>query len=149
VAARGGSCAALLRKTFAPAQTSPSTINWQSGSTPILAGSWRGGDLANKINAVHIPCDASQKNCDLQQADVMSLGGGPLLSMYSKSFRITKVDDQSVVAEALPDVCIRQTLTFDRAAKAVTMVRTKINREDACSIMQEKPLSLYLGEPLR
>jgi hypothetical protein len=79
----------------------------------------------------------------------MSLGGGPLLSMYSKSFRITKVDDQSVVAEALPDECIRQTLTFDRAAKAVTMVRTKINREDACSIMQEKPLSLYLGEPLR
>ncbi|WP_029079298.1 hypothetical protein [Bradyrhizobium sp. th.b2] len=113
------------------------------------SGSWRGGDLANKVNAVRIVCDAAEKNCDLQQADVMSLSGGPLLSMYSKSFRITKVDDQSVVAEALPDVCIRQTLTFDRAAKAVTMVRTKINREDACSIVQDAPLSLYLGEPLR
>ncbi|MBR1227253.1 hypothetical protein JQ600_20195 [Bradyrhizobium sp. AUGA SZCCT0176] len=114
-----------------------------------VRGSWRGSDLANKVNAVHILCDASQKNCDLQQADVMSLGGGPSLSLYSKSFRITKVDEQSVVAESLPDVCIRQTLTFDRVAKAVTMVRTKINREDACSIVQDAPLSLYLGGPLR
>jgi hypothetical protein len=41
------------------------------------------------------------------------------------------------------------TLTLDRAAKAVTMVRTKINREDACSIVQGAPVTLYLGEPLR
>ena len=45
--------------------------------------------------------------------------------------------------------CIRQTLTFDRVAKAVTMVRTKINKEGACSIVQDAPLTLYLGEPLR
>jgi hypothetical protein len=112
-------------------------------------GSWRGGDLANRINTVDITCDASERNCDLYQADVTSLSGQPWLSSYSKSFRITKLDAQSVVAEALPDVCIRQTLTFDRMAKAVTMVRTKINREDACSIVQDAPLTLYLGEPLR
>ena len=111
-------------------------------------GSWRGGDLANKINTVQITCFASEMNCDLNQADVMSLGGGPFLSMYSKSFRIKKLDAESVVAEQrLPDLCIR--LTFDRTAKAVTMVRTKINRRDICSMVQDEPLTLFLGEPLR
>lgn len=114
------------------------------------AGSWRGGDLASKINTVQITCLASEMNCDLSQADVMSLGAGPFLSMYSKSFRIKKLDTESVVAEqSLPDLCIRQTLTFDRVAKAVTMVRTKINRQDVCSMVQDAPLTLYLGEPLR
>jgi hypothetical protein len=113
-------------------------------------GSWRGANLANKINAVRIICDASEIKCDLHQADVLSLGGGPLLSLYNRSFRITKVDAQSVVAEPnLPDLCIRQTLTVDRVAKAVTMVRTKINHEEACSIVQDEPLTLILGEPLR
>lgn len=49
---------------------------------------------------------------------------------------------------ASADLCIRQTLTFDRAAKAVTFVRTKINREGACSMVQDEPLTLFLGEPL-
>jgi hypothetical protein len=112
-------------------------------------GSWRGAGLANKINTVDITCDASERNCDLHQADVMSLSGQPWLSSYSKSFRITKLDAQSVVAEGLPDACVRQALTFDRVAKAVTMVRTKINREDVCSMVQDEPLTLFLGEPLR
>lgn len=78
----------------------------------------------------------------------MSLSGRPWLSLYNKSFRITKLDAQSVVAEPnLPDRCIRQTLTFDRVAKAVTFVRTKINREDSCSMVQDEPLTLFLGEP--
>ena len=69
--------------------------------------------------------------------------------MYNKSFHITKLDAQSVVAEPnLPDLCIRQTLTFDRVAKAVTLVRTKINREGPCSIVQNEPLPLFLGNPL-
>jgi hypothetical protein len=111
-------------------------------------GSWRGDNLANKINTVHIVCDPS--NCDLYQADVMSLGGGAYLSLYNTTFRITKVDAQSVVAEPnLPELCIRQTLTFDRVAKAVTIERTKINREDACSVVQDETLRLFLGEPLR
>lgn len=112
-----------------------------------VMGSWRGDDLANKVNAVRIVCDASEKNCDLQQADVVALGRS-WLSMSSQSFRIMKVDEQSVVAEALPDHCIRQTLTFDRVAKAVTMVRTKIHREHACSFVQDAPVTIYLGEPL-
>ncbi len=113
-------------------------------------GSWRGASLANKVNTVRIICTASESNCDLYQADVMSPSGQPWLSSYSKSFRITKLDAQSVVAEpSLPDLCVGQTLTFDRVAKAVTMVRTKINREDVCSMVQDEPLSLYLGEPLR
>jgi hypothetical protein len=113
-------------------------------------GSWRGGDLANKINTVEITCTSSERRCDLYQADVMALSGWrPSLFLYNKSFRITKLDAQSVVAEPnLPDLCIRQTLTFDRVAKAVTFVCTKINREDACSIVQDEPLTLVLGGPL-
>jgi hypothetical protein len=87
-------------------------------------GSWRGGDLANKINTVEITCTPSERRCDLYQADVMALSGWrPSLSLYNKSFRVTKLDAQSVVAEPnLPDLCIRQTLMFDRMAKAVTLV---------------------------
>jgi hypothetical protein len=80
---------------------------------------------------------------------VMSLGGPPGLSLYTKSFRITKLDAQSVLAEpASPDLCIRQTLTFDRVAKAVTFARTKINHENICSMVQNEPVTLFLGEPL-
>jgi hypothetical protein len=113
----------------------------------IAEGSWRDGDLANKINTVELFCYRSERRCDLRQADVISLGGGPRLFLYNNSFRITKLDAQSVVAE-LADRCIRQTLTFDRVAKAVTFVHTKINREDACSIVQDEPVTLFLGEPL-
>jgi hypothetical protein len=111
-------------------------------------GTWRGGNLANKVNTVHILCDRPEMACEMSQADVMSLGGQPFLSLYSKSFRVTKLDAQSVMAEPLwPDLCIRQTLTFDRTAKAVTFVRTKINHEDACSMVQNEPVTLFLGEP--
>jgi hypothetical protein len=120
--------------------------------TPYIfaMGSWRGGDLANKINTVDITCDVSERTCNLRQADVISASNGRWLSLYNKSFRITKLDAQSMVAEPTsPDLCIRQTLMFDRVAQAVTFVRTKINREDACSIVQDEPLTLFLGEPLR
>jgi hypothetical protein len=112
-------------------------------------GSWRGGDLANKINTVEIICDPSEGRCNLYQADVVSVSGRARLSLYNTSFRITKLDAQSVVAEpSSSDLCIRQTLTFDRIAKAVTLGRTKINREDACSIVQDEPVTFFLGEPL-
>jgi len=89
-------------------------------------GTWRGGDLANKINTVELTCTPGESRCDLSQANVMALSGGqPALSMYNKSFRITKLDTQTVVAEPnLRDLCVRQTLTFDRVAKAVTLVST-------------------------
>ena len=115
----------------------------------FATGTWRGSDLANKINTVEIMCEALKMTCEMTQADVVSLRGGPWLSLYSKSFRITKLDTQSVLAEPeVADMCIRQTLTFDRVAKAVTFVRTKINREDACSMVQNEPVTLFLGEPL-
>jgi hypothetical protein len=70
-------------------------------------GTWRGSDLANKINTVEIMCEALKMTCEMTQADVISLRGGPWLSLYNKSFRITKLDAQSVLAEpALPDLCI-------------------------------------------
>jgi hypothetical protein len=116
----------------------------------IARGTWRGASLANKVNTVLIECDALKMTCDMSQANVMSLTGGPFLSLDNRSFRITKLDTQSVIAEtAQPDLCIRQTLTFDRFAKAVTYVRTKINREEVCSGVQEEPVTLFLGEPLR
>ena len=83
------------------------------------------------------------------QADVSSLSGPPFLSLYTKSFRITKLDAQSLLAEPqVEDICIRQTLMFDRVAKAVTFARTKINHEDICSIVQNAPVTLFLGDPL-
>jgi hypothetical protein len=109
-------------------------------------GSWRGADLATKINAVEITCFASEMNCDLNQASVLSLDGVSFLSMDSTPFTIKKLDAESVVAEQT-HLCIRETLTFDRVAKAVTLVRTKINRQDVCSMVQDEPLTLYLGEP--
>ena len=112
-------------------------------------GTWRGDNLAQKINTVRILCDASETNCDMHQADVTSMSGKPWLSLHNTSFRITKIDTQMVVAETrLPDVCIRRTLMFDRVAKAVTFVRTKINRDDACSLVQDEPVTLFLGKPL-
>ena len=117
---------------------------------PFLSatGTWR-GNLANKINTVHILCDAADKTCDMSQADVMSMDGTPWLSVYQQSFRITKLDEQSMLAEpSWPDLCIRQTLSFDRVAKAVTLVRTKISREYTCALVQDEPLTLFLGEPL-
>jgi hypothetical protein len=111
-------------------------------------GTWRGENLANKINTVEIFCTRPEMTCNMSQADVMSLGR-PFLSLYSKSFRITKLDDRSVMAEPLlSDLCIRQTLLFDRAAKAVTFARTKINHEEVCSIVQNEPVTLFLGAPL-
>jgi hypothetical protein len=38
-------------------------------------------------------------------------------------------------------------LLFDRAAKAVTFARTKINHEEVCSMVQNEPVTLFLGEP--
>jgi hypothetical protein len=80
---------------------------------------------------------------------VLPLGRTLFLSLNKESFSITKVDAQIVVAEpSSHELCMRQTLTFDRIAKAVTIVRTKINREDACSMVQDEPVTLFLGEPL-
>jgi hypothetical protein len=114
------------------------------------SGSWRGANLANKINTVYVLCDAREMTCDMSQADVMALAGPPYLSLDNTLYRITNLDAQRVIAEpSLPSLCIHQTLTFDRVAKAVTMVRTKINHENACSFVQNEPLTLFLGEPPR
>jgi hypothetical protein len=114
----------------------------------LAAGTLRGSDLANKINTVRIFCDGTRMTCEMTQADVMSLGWEPSLSLFSNTFRITRLDAQSVLAEpAGLELCIRQTLTFDRVAKAVTFTRTKINHEEACSLVQEAFITLILGEP--
>src|SRR5262245_20558906 len=69
-------------------------------------GTWRGDNLANKINRVEIHCTRPEMTCGMSQANVMSLGR-PFLSLYSQSFRITKLDDRSVMAEPLlDDLCI-------------------------------------------
>lgn len=114
------------------------------------SGTWRGANMANKINAVRILCDAREMTCDMSQANVMALAGPPYLSLDNTLYRITNLDAQRVIAEpSLPSLCIHQTLTFDRVAKAVTMVRTKINHENACSFVQNEPVTLFLGEPPR
>ena len=55
-------------------------------------GSWRGSDLATKVNTVEITCVAAEKNCDLYQADVITLDSGrPWLSSSSRSFKFSTV----------------------------------------------------------
>jgi len=113
-------------------------------------GTWRGADLANKVNTVSILCDGTDKTCEMAQANVISWPDAPRLSLDKTSFRITKLDERSLVAEpAFDELCIRQTLTFDRTAKAVTFVRTKINQDDACFLVQNDPVTMFLGDPLR
>jgi hypothetical protein len=47
---------------------------------------------------------------------------------------VTQLDAKGLTAlERLPSLCIRQTLLIDRQAQAVSLVRTKINREDICA----------------
>ncbi|MFZ1884460.1 MAG: hypothetical protein WAU53_12880 [Rhodoplanes sp.] len=114
----------------------------------LVHGTWQGANLANKINTVRILCNGHEKTCEMSQADVLVWNGKPYLNLYNKSFRITKLDAQSVIAEPLSqELCIRQTLAFDRTARAVTFVRTKFNQEDACSMVQNEPVTLFLGDP--
>lgn len=114
----------------------------------IARGTWRGASVANKVNTVRIMCDALEKTCNMSEAEVSSWTGDHFLYLHDTSLAITKLDDQSVIAETVPpDLCIHQTLTFNRVAKAVTYVRTKINREDVCSGVEEEPVTLFLDEP--
>jgi hypothetical protein len=55
-------------------------------------GSWRGGDLATKINTVDISCYASEGHYEMHQANVLLLDRVQWLSLYNDTFRITKLD---------------------------------------------------------
>ena len=112
-------------------------------------GTWRGGDLANKINTVRIVCDSAASTCEMEQADIVKLGDHSFLSLHSSSFKITQADANSVTAvDNGSALCVWVTLLFDRVAKAVSLVRTKINKEDVCSMVQDEPVTISLGEPL-
>lgn len=112
-------------------------------------GSWRGPDLANKINTVKITCDPPTGRCETVQADVFRLASSPLLMLDTGSFTITRLDKETLQAEASPGECIRVILIFDRLAKQVSLVRTKVGKSATCSIVQDEPLTLTLGEPWR
>jgi hypothetical protein len=47
------------------------------------SGTRRGANMANKINAVRILCDAREMTCDMSQANVMALAGPPYLSLWT------------------------------------------------------------------
>jgi hypothetical protein len=119
-------------------------------------GTWRGDELADKVNTVYIWCDASETTCELYQATMLRSGSLISLAMHNNTFRVTKLDAQSVVAElsrptsTVPfERCARQTMTFDRVAKAVTFVRTKIapKTDPACQLTQDEPVTMFLGKP--
>ena len=78
-------------------------------------------------------------------ADVTELGGTPYLYLDDTSYQIVRRDPQTLVAENKPGMgCVRETITFDRLAKKVTYVRTKIGKESACDAVQDEPVSMYL-----
>jgi hypothetical protein len=84
----------------------------------------------------------------MNQADIMGMGSTPYLSLYRQSFRITQLNAESLTAvDNLPYPCIRQTLLIDRKAKAVSLVRTKINHEDMCTLVQDEPVTISLVDP--
>jgi hypothetical protein len=115
--------------------------------SPFLyaSGTWRGLDPDNKANTVRIFCDGAEKSCDLSQADIVSVGGTPHLSVYKQSFKVTEMDAKSFTAvESVPSVCVSQKLLIDRQAKSVNLVRTKINREEQCARVRDEPLTLSL-----
>lgn len=118
---------------------------------PYLAayGSWRGADLANKVNTVKILCDPSTKSCDATQADVLYLMERPMMMLDTSSFAITRLDEAMLHAEATPNDCIRVVLMFDRAAKQVSLIRTKVGKGSSCSMVQDEPVTISLGEPWR
>jgi hypothetical protein len=123
--------------------------NLADARAPFLSaeGTWRGGDIANKANTVKIWCCA-EKTCEMHQADIVSFGEGTYLSLYDNSFTVTQLDAERLTAETtLPDLCIRQTLLIDRKAKAVSLVRMKINNEDLCEVVQSEPVTISLVDP--
>lgn len=131
----------------------PFTFNdkLEDATFPYLAayGSWRGADLANKVNTVRIVCDPSTKSCDTTQADVLYLMERPMMTLDTSSFAITRLDRDMLHAEARPNDCIRVVLMFDRAAKQVSLVRTKVGKGTLCSMVQDEPVTISLGEPWR
>jgi hypothetical protein len=112
-------------------------------------GSCRSADLANKVNTVRILCDPSTKRCDTTQADVIYLTNRPMMMLDTSSFAITRLDKNMLHAEARPNECIRVILIFDRLAKQVSLVRTKVGSGETCSIVQDEPVTLSLGDPWR
>jgi hypothetical protein len=110
-------------------------------------GSWRGADLANKINTVRILCDPSTKSCDTTQVDVHYVNDRPMMMLDTSSFAITRLDKELLQAEATPNDCIRQVILFDRVAKQVSLVRTKVGKDDLCSMIQNEPVIISLGDP--
>ena len=117
-----------------------------AGSYLFAQGTWHGTDLANRINTVRIHCDVAARLCTMYQAD---LARG-YLSVDSTSFRITHIDEKSLNAVNTLDLaCVRQSLAIDRQAKQVSLIRTKINRDALCALIQDEPFAIYLGEPAR
>lgn len=110
-------------------------------------GTWRGADLANKVNTVRIVCDGTDRSCETSQADLIHYGA-PVVSLHTERYKILTLTDTSLVAEPFsPGSCIRVTLTVDRIAKVVTYLRTKANQDSGCFMVQDEPVTLYLGEP--
>lgn len=120
-------------------------------SSPHLSayGSWRGADLTNKVNTVKLLCDPSTKRCDTTQADVLYLTNRPMMMLDTSSFAITQLDKSALHAESKPNDCLRVELIFDRLAKQVSLVRTKVGKGELCSIVQDESVTLNLGDPWR
>jgi hypothetical protein len=119
---------------------------------PFLSatGTWRGADIANRVNTVSVVCDSVARTCDINQADVYALSGSQeYLSLHSTHFRIAHFDQKMVTAvNSLELPCVRQTLMIDRQAKTVSLVRTKINSTEMCGPVQDTPLTISLGKPI-
>ena len=140
----------FVQEPVQPSEKFVFTDKLRDAQVPYLSatGTWRGMDLANKVNTVRIVCDLAEQTCEMNQANIMSSGITPFLSLYYQSFRITQLNAESLTAvDNLPYPCISQTLLIDRKAKAVSLVRTKSNHQDLCALVRDEPVTISLVDP--
>jgi hypothetical protein len=50
-------------------------------------GTWRGAPLANKHNVARLVCDAVNRTCEIDQADLMMLDRRSYLSLHRRTFK--------------------------------------------------------------
>jgi hypothetical protein len=112
-------------------------------------GSWFGPGVATKVNSVEINCWLSERNCELFEANLVTLNDQPFLQIFRSHFKITSQSTTSLAAEDDSAECIRRTLAVDRKSKSVSLIRSKVSREGMCNLVQDEALTLTLVDGLR
>jgi hypothetical protein len=114
------------------------------------SGTWSGEKLVHPVNTVRLSCTAIEKTCEMNEAYLSSLGGNTSIFLQYSLFNLTRVTSEQVVATEEPaSACTRRTLLFDRKAKSVTLVITKVTKDLFCGSADEPPITANLTRGLK